>query len=95
MALAESGEEACAYYLCDCGPVMAVAQIALSSGLVCTISVRGPKACIGPPAIPKIPDHKSAETDLSRLVLTEIRLEAGAAWNIRSTLSDYLIEGIN
>ena len=78
-----------------CCPVMAVAQIAPSSGLVCTVSVQGPKACIGPPVIPKDPNNKAAETDLPRLVLTEIRLEAGAAWNIQSTLSDYLIEGIN
>lgn len=78
-----------------CCPVMAVAQIALSSGLVCTVSVRGPMACSGPPAIPTVPNNKAAETDLPRLVLTEIRLEPGAAWNMQSALSDYLIEGIS
>lgn len=78
-----------------CCPVMAVAQIAPSSGLVCTVGVRGPMACSGPPAIPKAPNNKAAETDLPRLVLTEIELEAGAAWNMQSALSDYLIEGIN
>jgi hypothetical protein len=51
-----------------CCPVMAVAQIAPSSGLVCTVSVQGPTACIGPPVIPKVPDNKAAETDLPSLL---------------------------
>src|SRR5574337_319574 len=35
------------------------------------------------------------EEDLPRLSITGMRLEAGAAFDIRNALSDYLIEGIS
>jgi hypothetical protein len=75
-----------------CCPVMAMAQIGPSSGLGCTVTAARGMACNGPSAVPTVP--KVGETDSPRLLITEMRLEVGAAFDIRDSLSDYLIEGI-
>ena len=71
---------------------MAMAQIGPSSGLGCTVTAARGMACNGPSAVPTVP--KVGETDSPRLLITEMRLEVGAAFDIRDSLSDYLIEGI-
>lgn len=79
-----------------CCPVIAKAQVAPSSGLSCTVNANGGIACNGPTALSAGPNTKAGETDLPRLLLTEMRLESGAAFDIRENArSDYLIEGVN
>jgi len=76
-----------------CFPAIAMAQIGPSSGLGCTVTAAGGMACTGPSAVPTVP--RVGETDSPRLLITVMSLEAGAAFDIRDALSDYLIEGIS
>lgn len=78
-----------------CFPVMAMAQIAPSSGLGCLVIARGGMTCNGPTAAPRAPNDKAGEIQVPRLLITEMRVEAGAAWEVRNAFSDYLIEGIS
>lgn len=72
-----------------CCPVIAMAQIASSSGLGCTVIASGGTTCNGPSA-------PVGKTDRPRLLITEMKLEAGAAFDVRGNArSDYLIEGVN
>ena len=77
-----------------CCPVMAMAQIAPSSGLGCTVIANGGMTCNGPSAPPTVANPKIGDTDLPRLLITEMRLEPGAAWDVRNATSDYLVEVI-
>ena len=77
-----------------CFPV--IAQVAPSSGMGCRVIANGGMTCNGPTAPPAGPNTKAGETDLPRLLLTEMRLEPGAAFDIRENArSDYLVEGVN
>lgn len=76
-----------------CCPVIAMAQIGPSSGLGCRVIAAGGMTCNGPSAVPAVP--KVGETDSPRLLITVMSLEAGAAFDVRDALSDYIIEGIS
>lgn len=51
--------------------------------------------CNGPSTIPRNPNDKVGEAQEPKLLITQMRLEAGAAFDVRDSLSDFIIEGIS
>ena len=79
-----------------CCPVIERAQVAPSSGLGCLVIAGGGMTCNGPTSPPTDSNNKASQTDFPQLLLTEMRLEAGATFDVRGNArSDYLIEGID
>jgi mannose-6-phosphate isomerase-like protein (cupin superfamily) len=78
-----------------CLPVISVAQIRPSRGWGCTVTTAGGMTCNGPSTIPTNPNDKVGEAHEPKLLITQMRLEAGAAFDVRDALSDFVIEGIS